>query len=320
MQEIISPVSPELLKEELARVRFIRPTCKAGNLIYDFTAHEAPNLMREVGRLREIAFRQAGGGTGKDCDIDELDIMAEPYHQLIVWDPENEAVVGGYRWIDCLHVPLDDNGQPMVSSSHLFKYSEQFLTEYFPHTIELGRAFVQPVYQTREMGSRSLFALDNLWDGLGAIIYQNKHIRYLLGKVTLYPSFEEKARNLIYAYLEQFNKDKQLLAVPHQAFDADENGRIAAQSLFTEASIEENFKLLLNTVRQMNTVVPPLFVAYLHLCPTLRYFGNAANDEFGDVYETGIMVPLDEIDSAKRDRHIGSFERYLAGDECEKLI
>ena len=317
MQEIISPVSPELLKEELARVRFIRPTCKAGNLIYDFTAQDAPNLMREVGRLREIAFRQAGGGTGKDCDIDEMDTMDYPYHQLIVWDPENEAVVGGYRWIDCLHVPLDDNGQPLVSSSHLFKYSEPFISEYLPHTIELGRAFVQPAYQTREMGSRSLFALDNLWDGLGAIIHQNSHIRYLLGKVTLYPSFDENARNLIYAYLEQFNQDKQLLAVPHQAFDADENGRKAAKTIFTESSNEENLKLLLNAVRQMNTAVPPLFVAYLHLCPTLRYFSNAVNNEFGDVYETGIMVPINEIDPAKRDRHIGSYERYLAGDECE---
>ena len=317
MQEIISPVSPELLKEELARVRFIRPTCKAGNLIYDFTAHEAPNLMREVGRLREIAFRQAGGGTGKDCDIDELDIMAEPYHQLIVWDPENEAVVGGYRWIDCTRVEMDANGQPIVSSSHLFKYSEQFISEYFPHAIELGRAFVQSAYQTREMGSRSIFALDNLWDGLGAIIYQNAHVHYLLGKVTLYSSFDEEARNLIYAYLEQFNSDKQLLAVPHQSLDADENGRKAAKALFIAPSIEENFKLLLNAVRQMNTAVPPLFVAYLHLCPTLRYFGNAANDEFGDVYETGIMVPLDEIAPAKRDRHIGSYELYLAGNECE---
>ena len=317
MQEIISPVSPELLKEELARVRFIRPTCKAGNLIYDFTAHEAPNLMREVGRLREIAFRQVGGGTGKDCDIDELDIMAEPYHQLIVWDPENEAVVGGYRWIDCSRVEMDANGQPIVSSSHLFKYLEQFISEYFPHAIELGRAFVQPAYQTREMGSRSIFALDNLWDGLGAIIYQNAHVHYLLGKVTLYSSFDEEARNLIYAYLEQFNSDKQLLAVPHQSLDADENGRKAAKALFIAPSIEENLKLLLNAVRQMNTAVPPLFVAYLHLCPTLRYFGNAANDEFGDVYETGIMVPLDEIAPAKRDRHIGSYELYLAGNECE---
>ena len=317
MQEIISPVSPELLKEELARVRFIRPTCKAGNLIYDFTAHEAPNLMREVGRLREIAFRQAGGGTGKDCDIDELDIMAEPYHQLIVWDPDNEAIVGGYRWIDCTRVEMDANGQPIVSSSHLFKYSEQFISEYFPHAIELGRAFVQPAYQTREMGSRSIFALDNLWDGLGAIIYQNAHVHYLLGKVTLYPSFDEEARNLIYAYLEQCNIDKQLLAVPHQSLDADENGRKAAKALFIAPSIEENLKLLLNAVRQMNTAVPPLFVAYLHLCPTLRYFGNSANDEFGDVYETGIMVPLDEIAPAKRDRHIGSYELYLAGNECE---
>ena len=317
MQEIISPISPSLLKEELARVRFIRPTCKAGNLIYDFTAHEAPNLMREVGRLREIAFRQAGGGTGKDCDIDELDIMAEPYHQLIVWDPDNEAIVGGYRWINCTCVEMDANGQPIVSSSHLFKYSEQFISEYFPHTIELGRAFVQSAYQTREMGSRSIFALDNLWDGLGAIIYQNAHVHYLLGKVTLYSSFDEEARNLIYAYLEQFNSDKQLLAVPHQSLDADENGRKAAKALFIAPSIEENLKLLLNAVRQMNTAVPPLFVAYLHLCPTLRYFGNAANDEFGDVYETGIMVPLDEIAPAKRDRHIGSYELYLAGNECE---
>lgn len=311
MQDIIAPIEPSVLKEELAHVRFIRPTCKAGNMIYDFTAHEAPNLMREVGRLREIAFRQAGGGTGKDCDIDDLDVMEEPYHQLIVWDPENEAIVGGYRWIDCAHVVMDAKGQPLVSSSHLFRYSDAFLSDYIPHTIELGRAFVQPAYQTREMGTRSIFALDNLWDGLGAVIYLHPHIQYLLGKVTLYPSFDPIVRNLLYAYLEIANGDDEQLAVPYQPFGADENGRMAARALFVESSQHENFKLLLNTARQMNTAVPPLFVAYLNLCPTLRYFGNAANDEFGDVYETGILVPLNEIDSAKRDRHITSFERYL---------
>lgn len=310
MKPIIEPISVDLLKEELAKVTFVRPTNKAGNLIYDFTAPEAPNLMREVGRLREEAFRLGGGGTGKELDVDEMDMMNNPYHQLIVWDPDNEQIVGGYRWIDGAHVALDEKGQPVFSSSHLFRYSEAFVRDYLPASLELGRAFVQPAYQTREMGTKALFALDNLWDGLGSIVFTRRHLRYFMGKVTMYPSFEALSRDLIYAYMERFNPSLGLAEAYHP-LPISEEGRAVSEELFVAESREENFKLLLNAVRQRGTTVPALFSAYLSLCLTLRSFGSAVNDEFGDVYETGILVPVDEITAEKYDRHIASHGRYL---------
>lgn len=310
MKPVIEPVPVALLKEELAKITFIRPTNKAGNLLYDFTAHEAPNLMREMGRLRELAFRQGGGGTGEELDIDWMDTMPEPYHQLIVWDPDHEQIVGGYRWIDGASVRFDEKGQPVFSSSHLFRYSDAFLRDYLPFAVELGRAFVQPVYQTREMGTKALFALDNLWDGLGAIVYTHTHFRYFMGKVTMYPSFHAPSRDLIYAFMERFNPSCGLAEAYHPLPISPE-GRMAADELFTADSREENFKILLNTIRQNGTTVPALFSAYLSLCLTLRSFGSAVNDEFGDVYETGILVPVNEITPEKYDRHIASHGRYL---------
>lgn len=310
MKPIIPPIPVELLKEELAKVTFVRPTNKAGNLIYDFTAQEAPNLMREVGRLREEAFRLGGGGTGEELDIDEMDLMENPYHQLIVWDPDHEQIVGGYRWIDGATVKLDAKGQPVFSSSHLFRYSEDFVRDYLPASLELGRAFVQPAYQTREMATKTLFALDNLWDGLGAIVYTRKHLHYFMGKVTMYPTFESISRDLIYAFMERFNPSSGL-AVAYHPQPISHEGRAMAEELFVADSREENFKILLNAVRQRGTTVPPLFSAYLSLCLTLRSFGSAINDEFGDVYETGILVPVGEITPEKYDRHIASHGRYL---------
>lgn len=310
MKPIINPVPVELIKQELAAVTLIRPTNKAGNILYDFTAHQAPNLMREVGRLRELAFRQGGGGTGEELDVDWMDTMPEPYHQLIVWDPDNEQIVGGYRWIDGAAVDRREDGQPVFSSAHLFRYSDEFLADYLPFAVELGRAFVQPAYQTREMGAKALFALDNLWDGLGAIVYMHPHFRYFMGKVTMYPSFHAPSRELIYAYMERFNPSCGLAEAYHP-MPVSPEGRAEAESLFIEDTREENFKLLLNAVRQNGTTVPPLFSAYLSLCLTLRSFGSAVNDEFGDVFETGILVPVAEITPEKYDRHIASYGRYL---------
>ena len=93
-QNVIDPVPVELLEMELTPDRLLRDTNKGGNKIYIIDAFSAPNVMREVGRLREIAFRAAGGGTGKDCDIDEFDTMEPPCRQLVVWDPEAREIIG----------------------------------------------------------------------------------------------------------------------------------------------------------------------------------------------------------------------------------
>ena len=168
-QPIIPAVSKELLKSELTPEKLLRKTNKGNNEIYIITAHNSPNLMLEIGRLREIAFREAGGGTGKEADIDEFDTCENCYKQLIVWNPEAEEIIGGYRYLLGSDWQLDEKGQPILATSHMFHFSDKFLKEYMPYTVELGRSFVSLPYQSSRMGAKSLFALDNLWDGLGAL-------------------------------------------------------------------------------------------------------------------------------------------------------
>ncbi|MBO7408905.1 MAG: GNAT family N-acetyltransferase [Paludibacteraceae bacterium] len=317
-QPIIPPVDRELLKSELKEEFFLRPTNKAGNMIYDITAHDAPNVMREIARLREISYRDGGGATGLEMDIDDMDTMAEPYHQLIVWDPEHEEIVGGYRYLCCEKAKFDEAGQPYITSAHLFHYSDYFIKDYLPYTIELGRAFVQPMYQSRDMGVKSLFALDNIWDGLGALFYNHPEIKYLIGKVTIYPSFDAVSRNLIYAFLHRFHHDHKGLVRPYNPVDISVEGQELADELFIGEDPRLNYQILQRAVRTRGAVVPPMFSAYINLTDTLQFFGNAINDELSDVFETGIMVTIEDINEDKKLRYIGVYIEYIKQLLAEK--
>lgn len=305
MKPIIAPVETELLLHELEG-HLLRPSNKAGNLIYDITAHECPNVMREIGRLREISYRAGGGGTGKELDIDDQDIMPRPYHQLIVWDPDNNQIIGGYRYLFG-HEAEIRNRQPFITSAHLFHYSERFIRDYLPNTIEFGRAFVQPMYQKREMGVKALFALDNIWDGIGAVLFNHPEMRYMIGKVTIYPGYNEQARELIYAYLDRYHKGEQGLIEPYHPLLSQP----LTHSPFEGEDKQENYHILQHAVREQGTVIPPIFTAYLNLTNDLQFFGNAINDEFGDVLESGIMVDLETVYPEKKERYINSYIKWL---------
>jgi hypothetical protein len=303
MKPIIPPVETEVLVRELEG-HLLRPSHKADNLIYDITAHECPNVMREIARLREISYRAGGGATGNEMDIDEMDTMDKPYHQLIVWDPEHQQIVGGYRYLCGSDVQIRD-GQPFITSAHLFHYSERFIKEYLPNTIEFGRAFVQPMYQQREMGVKALFALDNIWDGIGAVLYNHPELRWMIGKVTIYPDYNTTARELIYAYLNRYHKGEEGLFEPYhllliRPIDAPFEGE----------DKQENYHILQRAIREQGTVIPPMFSAYLNLTNDLQFFGNAINDELANVYETGIMVDLDTVYQEKKDRYITPYIQW----------
>lgn len=305
MEQIIPPVDSQILLNELEG-HLLRPTNKADNLIYDITAHECPNVMREVARLREISYRDGGGATGKSMDIDEMDTMEKPYHQLIVWDPEHQQIIGGYRYLLCSDAEMRD-GQPFITSAHLFHYSERFIRDYLPQTIEFGRAFVQPMYQKREMGVKALFALDNIWDGIGALVYNHPELRWMIGKVTIYPEYNERARELIYAFLSRYHKGEEGLFGPYTPFVSAP----LRDDPFTGETTEENYHILQRAVREQGTVIPPMFSAYLNLTNDLQFFGNAVNDELANVYETGIMVDINTVLPEKKERYITPYIQWL---------
>ena len=308
MEKIIPAVERELLVRELEG-HLLRPSNKADNLIYDITAHECPNVMREIARLREISYRDGGGATGLSMDIDDMDTMPKPYHQLIVWDPEHLQIIGGYRYLLGEEAEIR-NGQPYITSAHLFRYSERFIRDYLPKTIEFGRAFVQPMYQTREMGVKALFALDNIWDGIGALVHNYPQLRWMIGKVTIYPNYPVAARELIYAYLNRYHKGEEGLFAPYHPFSS----QLSALNFplpFEGEDKQENYHILQHAVREQGTVIPPMFSAYLNLTNDLQFFGNAINDELANVYETGIMVDIDTIYPEKKERYINPYIEWL---------
>ena len=307
-QEIIQPIAKDILKSELTAERQLRMTNKSNNEIYVITARNAPNVMKEIGRLREIAFREAGGGTGKAMDIDEFDTCENCYKQLIVWNPEEEEIIGGYRYLEGTAWEMDDKGQPILATSHMFHFSEKFLKEYMPYTIELGRSFVSLPYQSSRMGAKSLFALDNLWDGLGALTVIKPNVRYFFGKMTMYPSYIRKGRDMILYFLKKHFDDKEHLIIPMKPLTIEADPKELEQ-LFCKNSFKDDYRILNSEIRKLGYNIPPLVNAYMSLSPTMKLFGTAINYGFGDVEETGILIAVDEILEDKRVRHIDSFIR-----------
>lgn len=305
-QDIILSIDKEVLKSELTPDRQLRMTNKSHNEIYIITAHNAPNVMKEIGRLREIAFREAGGGSGKSMDIDEFDTCDNCYKQLIVWNPEEEEIIGGYRYMQGCDADIDADGQPVLATSHMFHFSDKFMKDYMPWTVELGRSFVATEYQSSKMGAKSLFALDNLWDGLGALTVIRPDIKYLFGKMTMYPSFVRKGRDMILYFLKKHFNDPDNLIIPMEPLKI-ETDEAELERLFCEDTFKEDYRILNREVRRLGYNIPPLVNAYMGLSPTMKMFGTAINYGFGDVEETGILIAVDEILEEKRIRHIDSF-------------
>ena len=308
MKPVVDPLPLDQIISELTKEKLLRRTNNGNNEVYLFDAISSPSLMHEVGRVREITFRHAGGGTGKDIDIDDFDTDPEnPQQQLIVWDPENRQIIGGYRFFyfkkKCCECDLSK-----LASSDYFNFSDKFMKKYLPHLMELGRSFVHPDYQSGNRGRKSLFALDNLWDGLGAIVIENHHIKYLFGKVTMYPHFNQKARDMILYFLRRHFSDPEDLVIVKDPASIDIHEATMKQ-LFRGRSYKENYKILSQEVRNLNENIPPLINAYMNLSPTMRTFGTFINHKFGDVEETGIMITLRDIYVEKINRHLASYKK-----------
>lgn len=305
-ERIIAPVDKQLLRSELTDDKKMRTTNRSGNDIYIVTWQDSPNVVREIGRLREIAFRAAGGGTGKSLDLDEFDTCENPYKQLIVWNPEEEEIIGGYRYLMGPDVRFDGNGQPILATSHMFHFSEQFINDYIPYMVELGRSFVTLEYQNTRANSKGLFALDNLWDGLGALSVLMPDCKYFFGKMTMYPSYNRLCRDMILYFLNKHFPDPEHLIVPMTPIVIEHDAK-EFDRLFTGISFKDDYKILNREIRKHGLNIPPLVNAYMSLSPTMRFFGTAINDGFGDVEETGILIAIDEIIDSKRMRHIDTF-------------
>lgn len=309
-EAIIEPIAKEVLLAELTKERFVRVTNNGVNEIYIITHHDSPNVMLEIARLREVTFRASGGGTGHSIDIDEFDTADAPYKQLIVWSPEDQEIVGGYRYIKCKDAPIGTDGIVQLATTELFKFSDQFMTDYLPYTIELGRSFVQPKFQPSLENRKGLFSLDNLWDGLGALIIDNTDIKYFFGKVTMYTHFNVHARDMILAFMNYYFPDPEVLVRPLPEFSLPIKTDVSDfLKSINGLSYKEGHKILNKNVRDLGETIPPLINSYMNISPTMKSFGTSANAHFGDVEETGILVTIADIYDTKTERHITTYKK-----------
>ena len=307
--EIIPPVDRALLRKELSEERFLRYTNNGDNLVYLVNHHNSPNTVREIGRLRELTFRSAGGGTGMELDLDDNDTCENCYDQLITWNPEDEEIVAGYRLIKCKNA-IQEDGSLNLSTTHLFDFSDKFIRDYIPQTLELGRSFVQPKYQPSLDNRKGIFSLDNLWDGLGAVVLLNPDVKYLFGKVTMYPHYNREGRDLLLYFMNHYFPDKDHLVIPKEKIRLSyETDILSHPNPFEGLEYKDGYKLLNGRIRALGENIPPLINTYMNLSPTMKTFGTALNDEFGEVEETGIMITLADIYESKKHRHMDTFER-----------
>jgi len=311
MEQIIDPVDVELIKSELTDNKKLRDTNKGGNILYVVDAFDSPNVMREIGRLREISYRNEGASSGLSIDTDEFDYMEKPYKQLIVWNPDAEEIMGGYRYILGTDVTFQENGQPHLATAHMFHFSDEFISSYLPHTVELGRSFVTPEYQSSKAGAKAIFAMDNLWDGLGALMINHPHIMYFFGKMTIYPKYDSSARELIYRFLEKHFPDKDNLVTPYHPIGYKNDPRLF-DAILTEPNFKEDYKILKANVMKLGTTIPPLVNSYLNTSATMVAFGNGINDELENTLESAILVCFNDMYDDKKARHVDSFHKYLS--------
>ena len=305
MDKIIEPIPLKLIEKELSSNRFIRTTNNANNEIYIVNYHNSPNVTKEIGRLREVTFRNAGGGTGKSLDLDIFDTRDEAYYeQLIVWAPESKEIIGGYRFIKCEHIIKSKYND--LATSKLFNFSDNFNEKYLSKTIELGRSFVQPNFQPSQGSRKGIFSLDNLWDGLGAIVVDEPSIKYFFGKVTMYLDFNKNARDYILAFMNHFFTDHEQLITAKKPLNYHHNTDYFIKEI-AELNYQEAYKHLQKKVRELDENVPPLVGAYMSLSSTMKTFGTSLNTSFGEVEETGILITINDIYDGKKDRHINSY-------------
>ena len=308
MKPIIPPIDRELIEKELTEDKLLRPTNNGGNILYVVTHHDSPNIMTEIGRLRELSFRVAGGGTGKEVDIDAYDTMPNPYKQIIVWDPSEKEILGGYRYLVCSDLQDMEDLNDSLATARLFRFTKVFRETYIPYMIELGRSFVQPAYQSTNRKGKGIYAMDNLWDGLGAIWMRNPQIKYFFGKVTMYTTFNREARDLILFFLNKYFPDNEHLVVPFEPLELDTDQKLLTDILCGK-TYSEDYKILSQNVRARGENIPPLINAYMNLSPTMKVYGTAMNYSFGDVEETAIMITLNDMYDEKIERHLKSYIR-----------
>lgn len=292
-RSIAHPVSRQEIRQELKRGERLGET-NDNKQIYLIEHDNATNLMNEIGRLREYTFRKVGEGSGHSKDIDEYDRY---YHHLVLWDDDALEVVGAYRIGECGWI-LSWLGKEGLYLNDLCTISNSF-DPILEDAIELGRSFVQPKY----WGSR---ALDYLWQGIGAYLAHNPHIKYMIGPVSISGSYPKHAQEaLVYFYTLYFGCDRQHLRAK-SPFHLSDYVNTEFSEIFGGVDYEHDFRVLKDYLKTFDVAVPMLYKQYSELCEAggAQFIDFGIDVEFNNCIDGYIVVEINRIKEAKRKRYI----------------
>ena len=290
---IAKPENRQSIKEELNAADHLGET-NDGKTIYLCEYKKESSVMKEISRLREFTFRKVEEGTGKKRDLDEFD---EYYKHIVLWDDEKLEIVGSYRIGESDFIN-EYFGKVGFYSNSLFNFNEKF-EPYLTNSIELGRSFVQPRY----WGSR---ALDYLWQGIGAYLYKNPHIRYMFGPVSLSSSIPKGAQNLIIYYYSKYYSAHTSLISPISPFVLTKSEKDELDDIFTKEDEKENFLVLKEQLQCYNATVPTLYKQYTELCEEggISFMGYNIDEKFNNCLDSFILVDIEKVKEKKRKRYI----------------
>lgn len=295
MEPIIEPVDKALLKEEFSRATELTEASRGDIKVY-CTDSSFPSILREIGRLREIAFRKGGGGTGTACDVDRYDLdPSMKFRQLVVWDAEEEAIAGGYRFVYGYDIKLKEDGQPDIPAAHIFNFSEKFIKEEMPHTMELSRSYISEDHQRNNSARKSIFVLDCLFKAI-CVASREGGMTDIFGKVTFYPDYPKEAFSMLTSLMKKhcYVSDEIKPCVPYLAAPAKD-----AKKILTAKEFRANFRALVSTFVQRKLYLPPILKSYMNLTNTMKYYGATINQEFGGVVEMGIKIHMPDLDKER---------------------
>ncbi|MCZ2721299.1 lysophospholipid acyltransferase family protein [Marinomonas sp. 15G1-11] len=291
---ISHPQDRKLIKTELTNSEYLGCT-KDGKHIYLFDYLDQSATIKEIGRLREMAFRTVGEGTGQSSDLDKFD---QYYRHLVLWDEDQLEIVGAYR-IGEINKYIKDGSSHAIYTEELFQLSPDMMP-YLEQGVELGRSFVQPKY----WGKRSL---DYLWYGIGAYLNRHPEVRYLFGPVSLSNNYPQLAKDLIVHFYSLYFPDPDALAVSFTPYQIALENKDYVSALFTGARYEEDFRILKEQLSHLNVSVPTLYKQYSELCEHngVRFLDFGVDADFGFCIDGLVLVDLQKVKELKNNRYRG---------------
>ncbi len=283
-KEIVAPTAAQMMEHELEPLReHYRVWTEKNYEVFIAPTALIPCIIREIGRLREVTFREVGEGTNNSTDLDEYDIY---YHHLFIWDTKTSMIVGAYR-IGMGDEIFESFGKKGFYTANLFKIKPQF-SDILKTSLELGRSWIRKEYQQKAL---PLFLL---WKGILKFLIDNPRYRYLIGPVSISNTFSKFSKSLIVDYITKHHFDEELAQYvrPRKQFKVDFSS-IDAEALMAG---EENFKKLDNLISEIEThhiKVPVLLRQYIAL--NAKIIGFNIDPKFADCLDGFLVLDLEKV-------------------------